>query len=118
MSQSLRAARVVGIDVRRTFVTAFVISAILGGVAGVLSVMIMYVHPSIGFSFIIKVFAIVVLGGLGSVPGALIGALSMGLLESYVATYVSNGSGWAEALAFLVLMLFLVVRPKGLFGTE
>jgi branched-chain amino acid transport system permease protein len=80
--------------------------------------MLMYVHPHVGFSFIIKSFAIVILGGLGSIPGALLGALLWGILESYTGTYIVNGSGWADAVAFFVLIAFLVIRPKGLFGIE
>ncbi len=118
VSQSLQGARVVGINVDGIYLFAFITSSILAGVAGTLSIMLMYVHPHVGFSFIIKAFAIVILGGLGSIPGALLGAMLWGILESYAATYIVNGSGWADAIAFFVLIAFLVIRPKGLFGIE
>jgi branched-chain amino acid transport system permease protein len=118
VSQNLEGAKVVGINVDGIYVFAFVTSSILAAIAGTLSVMLMYVHPHIGFSFIIKAFAIVILGGLGSIPGALLGALLWGVLESYTATYIVNGSGWADAVAFFVLIAFMVIRPKGIFGIE
>jgi len=118
VSQNLQGAKVVGIDVDGIYIFAFITSSILAGIAGTLSVMLMYVHPHVGFSFIVKAFAIVIVGGLGSIPGALLGAMLWGILESYTATYIVNGSGWAEAIAFFVMIAFLVIRPKGIFGIE
>jgi len=118
VSQNLEGAKVVGLNVDGIYLFAFIVSSVLAGIAGTLSVMLMYVHPHVGFSFIIKAFAIVILGGLGSIHGALLGALLWGVLESYTATYVVNGSGWADAIAFFVLIAFLVVRPKGLYGID
>jgi branched-chain amino acid transport system permease protein len=78
----------------------------------------MYIFPYIGMLFVLKGFAIVVLGGFGSISGAVVGSMILGLTESFVANYIPDGSGWAEGVSFVVLMLILVFRPKGLFHAE
>ena len=93
---------------------AFAISIATCSIAGALLIIIQPVEPSVGREYIGRVFAICVLGGLGSIPGTLIGAMMLGVLESFTATFY--GPSWAPAVAFGVLLLVLGVRPSGLFG--
>ena len=93
---------------------AFAISIATASIAGALLIVIQPVEPSIGRDYIGRVFAICVLGGLGSLPGTLIGALLLGVVESFTATFY--GPSWAPAVAFGFLLLTLAVRPAGLFG--
>jgi branched-chain amino acid transport system permease protein len=97
---------------------AFGVGSAMGGAGGVVTSMIMYIFPLVGMLFVLKAFAIVVLGGFGSIAGAVVGSLILGLTESLVTNYVPSGSGWAEGVSFAVLVLILVVRPKGLFYVE
>ena len=93
---------------------AFAISIATAAVAGALLIVIQPVEPSVGREYIGRVFAICVLGGLGSMPGTLIGAMMLGIIESFTSTF--DGPSWAPAVAFGVLLLVLAVRPSGLFG--
>ncbi len=93
---------------------AFAISIATCAIAGALLIVIQPVEPSIGREYIGRVFAICVLGGLGSLPGTLIGAMMLGIIESFTATFY--GPSWAPAVAFGVLLLVLAFRPAGLFG--
>jgi branched-chain amino acid transport system permease protein len=93
---------------------AFAISIATASVAGALLIVIQPVEPSVGREYIGRVFAICVLGGLGSLPGTLIGALLLGILESITSTYY--GPSWAPAVAFGALLLALAFRPQGIFG--
>jgi branched-chain amino acid transport system permease protein len=65
---------------------------------------------------LVKAFAIVVLGGLGSIPGTLIGAFVLAFAETFVSYYLPDGKGWAEGVSFVVLLCVLVIRPRGILG--
>jgi len=93
---------------------AFGVSIATASVAGALLIVIQPVEPSVGREYIGRVFAICVLGGLGSMPGTLIAALLLGVLESITATFY--GPSWAPAVSFGVLLLTLAFRPSGLLG--
>ncbi|MPZ40440.1 MAG: branched-chain amino acid ABC transporter permease [Rhizobiales bacterium] len=93
---------------------AFAISIATAAIAGALLIIIQPVEPSVGREYIGRVFAICVLGGLGSIPGTLIGAMMLGILESFTSTFY--GPSWAPAVAFGVLLLVIAFRPSGLFG--
>ena len=93
---------------------AFGISIATASVAGALLIIIQPVEPSVGREYIGRVFAICVLGGLGSLPGTVIGAMLLGIVESFTATFY--GPSWAPAVAFGVLLLTLAFRPAGLLG--
>ncbi len=93
---------------------AFAISIATAAVAGALLIIIQPVEPSVGREYIGRVFAICVLGGLGSLPGTLIAALLLGVVESITATFY--GPSWAPAVAFGFLLLTLAFRPTGLLG--
>jgi branched-chain amino acid transport system permease protein len=99
---------------RRIKRIAFAISIATTSIAGALLIVIQPVEPSIGREYIGRVFAICVLGGLGSLPGMLIGAMLVGIAESLTSTFY--GPSWAPAVAFGFLLLTLAVRPAGLLG--
>jgi branched-chain amino acid transport system permease protein len=93
---------------------AFALSIATCSLAGAFLIIIQPVEPSIGRDYIGRVFAICVLGGLGSLPGTLIGAMLLGIVESFTSTFF--GPSWAPAVAFGLLLLTLAVRPAGLLG--
>jgi branched-chain amino acid transport system permease protein len=93
---------------------AFAISIATASMAGAFLIIIQPVEPSIGRDYIGRVFAICVLGGLGSLPGTLIGAVLLGVAESFTATFF--GPSWAPAVSFGLLLLTLALRPAGLLG--
>ncbi|WP_417674964.1 branched-chain amino acid ABC transporter permease [Roseibium sp.] len=110
-------ARYVGINTDRTIVLTFVIGSMMGALAGIL-VGLYYgaVFPSMGFIPGIKAFVAMVMGGLSSIPGAVISALILGVAESMSTTFVS--SVWADMVAYLFLIVTLVFFPQGLFGAR
>jgi len=93
---------------------AFGISIATAALAGAFLIIIQPVEPSVGLEYIGRVFAICVLGGLGSLPGTVIGAMILGIMESITSTFY--GPSWAPAVAFGFLLLTLAFRPSGLFG--
>jgi len=105
-----------GIDVDRVFQLSFVIGGAAAGVAGTLVALVQYVQPSVGTDLVIRAFAIITLGGLGNIPGALLGAVVLALAEGLTSTFVPQGGSWGFGVAFLVLLLVLLVRPSGLLG--
>ncbi len=108
------AARLMGIDVERTFLITFGIGAALAGVAGVLLAPVYSLTPQVGGNFIFAAFAVVVVGGLGSVPGAYVGGFLIGAVEAFSGYYLDPTLG--SAFYFLVFLIVLIVRPAGLFG--
>ena len=114
--QDREAARLMGIDDFRIYGVAYALSAALMGVAAAVLVPFFYVHPGVGTSFLLKVFVIVVLGGLGSMPGAAVGGILVGLIEGIVALYVQ--AAVAQIVLFGVFVTILLARPSGLLGVE
>jgi branched-chain amino acid transport system permease protein len=115
VAQNPEAAALVGIDVGHTRSTTFGLSAAIAGGAGAFITMILNVQAQMGLIYTLKSFVIVVFGGIGSVPGALIGGLLLGTVEELTAGLVS--SRWTLAVSFSLLILLLVVKPSGLFGS-
>jgi branched-chain amino acid transport system permease protein len=116
-SQNRKAAMLVGINVERMDMLSFGIGAGLAGAAGTLWVVSGQVfNPYMGSVPALKAFAIVIIGGLGSIPGAIIGGLILGIAENF--TVFTIGGAWKDAVAFLILIIVLIVRPTGLFGEE
>jgi branched-chain amino acid transport system permease protein len=113
-AQDEETARLLGVRTGRTMVLTFVLSSLLAGLAGFLLAPVFFVYPDIGHLLILKLFIAVVIGGFGSVPGAILGGLFLGLIEVLAAAYVS--SLYKDVIAFAVLMLFLFLRPEGLLG--
>ena len=103
-----------GIDVWRLDAIAFAIGVALAGFAGALLAPLFMVFPTNGAVTTVKGFEIVVLGGLGSIPGALVGGVLLGLVESLGAAFIS--SPYQNAYGFLIVILVLIIRPNGLFG--
>lgn len=114
--QDREAARLMGINDLRIYGIAYGLSAALMGVAAAVLVPFFYVHPGVGTSFLLKVFVIVVLGGIGSMPGAAVGGILVGMIEGIVALYVQ--AAVAQIVLFGVFVAILFVRPSGLLGVE
>lgn len=114
VAQDRNAARLVGIDVDRIYMLTFGIGTALAGLAGCLLTPIYSLSPQIGTSFILPAFAVVVLGGLGSVLGAYVGGFIVGLTESFAGYYLDPAL--KHAVLFAVFIAVLIVRPSGLFG--
>jgi branched-chain amino acid transport system permease protein len=114
VAQDSLALRLVAIDPAKIKRIAFGISLATCSIAGALVVIVIPIEPSVGRLYIGQVFAIVVLGGLGSQSGTLIAAMMLGLIESLVTTFF--GPSWAPAVAFGALILVLAFRPTGIFG--
>ena len=102
-----------GIDVRRMFMIVFAIGAMAAGVAGVIFAPLSAVIPDMGTPFLIQAFVVVVIGGLGSFGGAIVGGILVGLLLSLTTAFNPD---YSQASIYLVMTLVLVVRPRGLFG--
>jgi len=115
-SQRNDTAMLMGINIRKIYMFSFGLGAALAGAAGALYGILFTFNPQIGALPTIKGFAIIILGGLGSIPGAVIGGLLYGIAE-YSATIFLGGI-WQDAIAFAVLIAVLVVRPTGLFGQK
>ena len=114
VSQDQLALRLMAIDPIRIKRIAFGISIATASLAGAFLIVIQPVEPSVGREYIGRVFAICVLGGMGSLPGTVIAAMLIGIFESLTATFY--GPSWAPAVSFGFLLLTLAVRPAGLFG--
>ena len=114
VAQDQLALRLMGASPMRIKRVAFGISIATTAVAGALLIIIQPVEPSVGREYIGRVFAICVLGGLGSLPGTVIGAMLLGIIESFTSTFY--GPSWAPAVGFGVLLLTLAFRPSGLLG--
>jgi branched-chain amino acid transport system permease protein len=113
-SQEPEAAALMGVNVDRTAVVTFALGTALACGAGVLLAPSLYLYPTVGEILVAKCFVIVVLGGLGSVPGAIAGGLLLGVVESLGAVYVSVP--YKDAIGFVMFLLVLLFRPSGLFG--
>lgn len=117
IAENPHAASVVGINVNRVTSVTFAISSALGAAAGVLFTLnVNTAQLGIGHAVELKGLAVIIVGGLGSLPGALVGGVVLGLAEVYAVNYV--GSSWRDMVAFGLLFLILVVRPQGLFGAK
>jgi branched-chain amino acid transport system permease protein len=115
IAENPMAARVVGVDVARVTATTFALSSALGAVAGVLFALnVNSAQIGMGAAIELKGLAVIIVGGLGSLPGALVGGLLLGLAEVFAVQYI--GSSWRDLVAFGLLFLLLVVRPQGIFG--
>lgn len=116
-AQNKEAARIVGIEIGRVYAITFAICVAITGAAGVLISPTQAVFPFMGPPLTLRAFAITAMAGLGSIPGALAGGLVLGLIEAFVAIYVSgSGTNWAIISSFVLLVVVLVTRPQGLFG--
>lgn len=110
------AASLVGINSERTISLAFFLGSALAGVAGVLVALESNVYPALGLNAAIKGIIAALIGGMGSIPGALLGGLLIGVAENVGVWGIS--SGWKDAISFAVLVVFLLLRPGGIFRTD
>lgn len=114
MAQNRDGASLVGIDVNRVAMLTFAVASILASAAASLAGPIFLVYPAMGALIITKAFVIIVIGGMGSIPGAVLGSFILGLTESLGATYIS--SDYKDVVAFAILVLILSIKPSGLFA--
>ncbi|MDH3445857.1 MAG: branched-chain amino acid ABC transporter permease [Deltaproteobacteria bacterium] len=125
VAQDPDTASLMGISVNRVIALTFFVGGAMGGLAGVLfGLHYSLVNPYTGFVPGIKAFTAAVLGGIGNIPGAMLGGMVLGLLEAFAASYLSLltdgafGAEYKDVFAFLVLILLLMFRPKGLLGEK
>ena len=116
LAENRVAAVLMGIDVNRMYAIAFGISAGLGVASGAVLSIIVPVTPFMGLPLLVKGFCIIVLGGLGSLAGTVLGAFVLAAAETLVSYYVPDGDGWATVVSLGVLFLVLVIKPQGLLG--
>lgn len=109
-------ARVVGINSEKVILTAFAIGSALAGVAGILISLETNIEPTMGFNAILKGIIASIIGGIGSIPGALFGGLFLGLAENLGIWKIQ--AGWKDAIAFAILIIFLLLRPSGIMGIK
>lgn len=115
VSQDMEAAKLMGIDTNKIISATFAIGSALAGAAGVMvGVIYPRIQPLMGTMPGLKAFVAAVFGGIGSIPGAMLGGIIMGLTESLVTAYLS--STWRDAIAFSLLIIILLVKPSGIFG--
>ncbi len=110
------AANVVGINPEKIIMSSFAIGSALAGAAGILISFETNIEPTMGFSAILKGIIASILGGIGSIPGAVFGGFFLGLVENLGIWKIS--AGWKDCIAFIILILFLLIRPTGFFGTS
>jgi branched-chain amino acid transport system permease protein len=123
VAQDPETASLMGIPVNRVIALTFFVGGAMGGLAGVLfGLHYSLVNPYSGFAPGIKAFTAAVLGGIGNIPGAMLGGMVLGLLEAFAASYLSLltdgafGAEYKDVFAFLVLIMILIFRPRGLLG--
>jgi branched-chain amino acid transport system permease protein len=114
-AENLETASLLGINTGRIIVSTVMVASAMGGIAGVLVGMAFnYVNNQMGLAMGLKGLAIIILGGMGSVNGAMAGGLILGLAETFVVAY--GDSGYRDAIAFAAIIVILLIRPQGIFG--
>jgi len=113
-SQDLEAVSLMGVDVNRIISITFWVSGLLGGAAGVLVGVMYAIDPMMGAMAGLKGWAVAVLGGVGSISGAMVAGLLLGVVENISTTFIS--SGYRDAIAFVIMIATLVIKPTGLMG--
>jgi branched-chain amino acid transport system permease protein len=115
-AQHPEAAQTLGIDINRIYTVAFGIGAALAGAAGALLISIFPAFPTVGYQPVLKSFAVVILGGLGNIPGAIAGGFLLGIVEAYAIFFMS--AGWQSVITPIIIVLVLIFRPQGLFTAQ
>jgi branched-chain amino acid transport system permease protein len=110
------AAALMGVPVQRIRAMAFAGGSALAGVAGGLLGAMFTVEPTMGEWAVVKAFSVVIMGGMGNVPGAVLGGIILGVAESLGAGYLPGGSSYKDGIGYAILILVLLIRPQGLFG--
>ncbi|MBL4874715.1 MAG: branched-chain amino acid ABC transporter permease [Rhodobacteraceae bacterium] len=114
VAENRDAAILMGVNVNTIPLVVFAISTMLGVAAGVMVGSLFAIAPGIGEGLVIKGFAVLILGGLGSIPGAIVGGIVLGVAEALAAGFIS--SAYKDVIAFAVMIIVLLVRPQGLLG--
>ena len=113
-SENMLAAYYMGIPVKRVVSIVWAISAAVATCAGVLLAPITFIHSNVGLVLGLKAFPAAVLGGFGSIPGAVVGGVLIGVIESMAGFYLPQG--WKDVAPYIVLLVVLLLKPEGLFG--
>ncbi len=113
--EDARMVGILGINVRRAFLLVFAIGVVAAGVSGMLYAPVVAVTPDMGATFLVESFVVIVIGGLGSYPGAVVGGIIAGEIISITSAF---NSAYSEVMLYFVMALLLVLRPQGLFGSE
>ena len=117
-AENLETASILGVDTKKIITLTVIIASAMGGIAGILVGMAFNsVSPQMGLAIGLKGLAIIILGGLGNVKGAMVGGLILGLSETFLVAY-TDYSGYRDAIAFIMIILILLIRPQGLFGSK
>ncbi len=116
VSNNKEVAEIIGISSKKIYAYSFIMGSSLAGIAGVLISMEQNLEPSMGTNLVIKGFIGSIIGGIGSVPGAIAGAFLLGLIEVLGVWFLP--SGYKDAIAFIVLFIFLILRPRGIMGVK
>ena len=116
IAQNPAVAPLMGINVTRIQGLSFALGIMMAGIAGALLLPALYLFPSVGEDYTLKAFVVVVLGGMGSIEGAAIGGLVLGVTESVTSLYLGNE--WALAVDFVLFLLVLSLKPSGIFGRQ
>ena len=116
-AENLETASILGVDTKRIIILTVVIASAMGGIAGILVGMAFNsVSPQMGLAIGLKGLAIIILGGMGNVKGAMVGGLILGLSETILVAY--GNSGYRDAIAFIMIIVILLLRPQGIFGQK
>jgi branched-chain amino acid transport system permease protein len=115
-AQHPEAAQTLGVDIGRIYTITFGLGAALAGAAGALLISIFPAFPTVGYQPVLKSFAVVILGGLGNIPGAIAGGFVLGIVEAYAIFFMS--AGWQSVITPVIIVLVLIFRPQGLFTVQ
>ena len=110
------AAALMGVPVRRVFALTFAVGTAMAGVAGGLLGAMFTIEPTMGEWAVVKAFCVVIMGGMGNVPGAVLGGLILGVAENVGGGFLPGGSSYKDGIGYAILIAVLLLRPQGLFG--
>jgi branched-chain amino acid transport system permease protein len=116
VARNREAAALMGIPVDRVYATTFAVGTGLAGVAGGLLGAMFTIEPTMGEWAVVKAFCVVIMGGMGNVPGAVLGGVILGVAENVGAGFLPGGSSYKDGIGYAILILVLLCRPQGLFG--
>lgn len=114
--QDWEAATLMGIDIYKVYLLAFILGAALAGVAGTLISISYSINPAMGLNWTLVALVVMVLGGLGSIKGTFVGGILLGVIQAATSVFISNN--YREVVALIIFLLVLIFRPQGLFGTK
>jgi branched-chain amino acid transport system permease protein len=115
VSENPQLAGIAGVDSRAVIRLVWILGAALACLSGIIAGLLVQIRPTMGLDLLLPIFAAAILGGIGSAPGALAGGLIIGIAESLTVRLI--GAEWRAAVAFIILVAILLLRPRGLFGT-